>query len=117
MSGTEVPFLDGEVWLGSMGGATKAADLRRDPRMALHSCPAESDLVGGDARIDGLAHLVEDDATRARFTATLDHPEVMEGADLFRVEVVRVTLVRVRDDALHVDSWRPGRPLSHVERR
>lgn len=116
VSGTEVTFHDGELWFGSMPGATKGADLRRDPRLALHSCTADTELDGGDARLDAVARLVEDEPTRARFASRLEHPEVMDGADLFLVELVRATLVRVRGDLLHIDSWRPGRPVSHVER-
>ena len=37
ISGTEVEFEDGQLRLGSMPGALKARDLRRDPRIALHS--------------------------------------------------------------------------------
>ena len=117
VSGTEVTFVDGDVWFGSMPGATKASDLRRDPRCALHSAPVELDLDAGDARLDARAALVEDPGTRARFATTLEKPEVMDGADLFRLELVRATLVRVRGDDLHVDSWRPGRPISHFSRR
>ena len=40
ISGTEVEFDDdaGEVYLGMMPGSVKAADLARDPRLAIH-CP------------------------------------------------------------------------------
>ena len=37
VSGIEATFTDGELWLGMMPGSRKAADLRRDPRLALHS--------------------------------------------------------------------------------
>lgn len=39
ISGTEVVFDDeaGEIYLGMMPGSVKALDLRRDPRLALHS--------------------------------------------------------------------------------
>ncbi|GAB3342798.1 pyridoxamine 5'-phosphate oxidase family protein [Micromonospora halotolerans] len=38
ISGTEFDFADdGQLRLGSMAGALKALDLRRDPRVALHS--------------------------------------------------------------------------------
>jgi hypothetical protein len=37
ISGTEVELSDGQLWIGSMPGALKALDLRRDPRVALHS--------------------------------------------------------------------------------
>ncbi|HEY1296228.1 MAG TPA: pyridoxamine 5'-phosphate oxidase family protein, partial [Chloroflexota bacterium] len=37
ISGTETQFADGDVWLGMMPDSLKARDLRRDPRLALHS--------------------------------------------------------------------------------
>lgn len=58
ISGTEVDFGDdGEIYLGMMDGARRAADLRRDPRVAIH-CPTEdasdSDPASwlGDGKID-----------------------------------------------------------------
>jgi hypothetical protein len=36
ISGIECEFADGELRFGSMPGARKGADLRRDPRFALH---------------------------------------------------------------------------------
>src|SRR6201982_3982056 len=36
ISGIECEFADGELTFGSMSGAHKGADLRRDPRFALH---------------------------------------------------------------------------------
>ena len=60
ISGIEVEFADGELTFGSMPGARKGADLRRDPRFALHSAtvdPPEGDPAGwpGDAKIAGRA--------------------------------------------------------------
>src|SRR6266508_6283529 len=37
ISGIETTLKDGELWLGMMPQSRKALDLRRDPRMALHS--------------------------------------------------------------------------------
>ena len=37
LSGIETEFTDGEVWLGMMSDSRKARDLRRDPRLALHT--------------------------------------------------------------------------------
>lgn len=36
-SGIEATFAQGELWMGSMWRSTKALDLQRDPRFALHS--------------------------------------------------------------------------------
>jgi hypothetical protein len=58
ISGIEAQFADGELTFGSMPGARKGADLRRDPRFALHSAsldPPEGDEAAwpGDAKIAG----------------------------------------------------------------
>ncbi|MBA3464363.1 MAG: pyridoxamine 5'-phosphate oxidase family protein, partial [Deltaproteobacteria bacterium] len=37
VSGTELTSYDGQLWLAGMPGALRFADLRRDPRFALHS--------------------------------------------------------------------------------
>jgi Pyridoxamine 5'-phosphate oxidase len=44
ISGTEATFADGDLWLGAMHHSLKALDLRRDPRLALHSATAERQL-------------------------------------------------------------------------
>ncbi|RZU73711.1 hypothetical protein EV384_2130 [Micromonospora kangleipakensis] len=110
ISGTEVDFAaDGQLRLGSMAGALKALDLRRDPRVALH-CPTEDtpeDDPGswaGDAKIAGVAH---------------EEPPAEDGSHRFRVELTEVVLTRVGDppDHLVIESWHPGRGLHRRERR
>jgi hypothetical protein len=63
ISGIEAAFEGGELSFGSMPSARKGADLRRDPRLALHS--ATVDPVDGleaqwpgEAKISGRAVLV-----------------------------------------------------------
>ena len=58
ISGTEVDFADGELWLGSMWRAVKALDLQRDPRFALHSGSADPPDWTGDAKLAGCAEEV-----------------------------------------------------------
>jgi hypothetical protein len=41
ISGIEATIADGELWLGMMPASLKALDLRRDPRLALHSPTVE----------------------------------------------------------------------------
>src|SRR3954447_19869517 len=48
ISGIECVIEDGELWFGSMGGAVKALDLRRDQRFALHCGTGDSALWEGD---------------------------------------------------------------------
>src|SRR5690606_30748565 len=60
ISGIECEFEDGELRFGSMTGARKGADLRRDPRFALHG-PTTDPVDGkesewpGEAKIAGRA--------------------------------------------------------------
>ena len=57
ISGIEVTFADGQLWLGMMPDSRKALDLQRDPRFALHSAPLDADLKDGDAKISGRASM------------------------------------------------------------
>lgn len=111
LSGTETTFTGDELWLGSMDRARKVDDLRRDPRLALHSATADEELVGGDAKITGRAEEVTDEATRAAVVEGSPGPFV-----LFRVDVTEVALVEVAGDRLVITSWHPDRGVTRVER-
>jgi Pyridoxamine 5'-phosphate oxidase len=67
ISGIEAVFEDGELVFGSMANARKGADLRRDPRFALHSAtvdPVEGAEAQwpGEAKISGRAIAAGSDA-------------------------------------------------------
>lgn len=109
ISGTEVEWSDGQLWLGSMPGAVKALDLRRDPRVAVHSPtvdPVDGDEAAwpGEAKVAGLAHEV---------------PQPTDGGPhRFRVaptEVVHTT-VGTPADHLLITSWHPDRGLQQRRR-
>ena len=111
ISGTEVVFADGEVWLGSMPGARKARDLQRDGRLALHSAPVDEKLLEGDAKIAGVAVEVTDLTEIRRAWPDWEEQAHMAeaGAHAFRVDVTEVVLVTVEDGSMVVTSWHPGR--------
>lgn len=103
ISGIECEFHDGEVTFGSMKGARKVGDLRRDPRLALHSPsadpPDDPDPTAwpGDAKLSGRA--VETTADDADSHA-------------YRVDIQEVVLTKVGGaDHLVITLWRPGVPL------
>src|SRR5213595_2882573 len=56
ISGIECEFTDGELTFGSMAGARKGADLRRDPRFALHG-PTVHPVDGKEAEWPGEAKI------------------------------------------------------------
>jgi hypothetical protein len=116
VSGIEASFAGGELWLAGMPGSVKFRDLRRDPRMALHSGSDEPDSFSADGKVSGRA-VVTDAAGRARFTAATGTP-AGDDVELFHVELDQVVLTAVSDDRTHlvISSWRPGRGLVRTRR-
>lgn len=112
ISGTEVELVDGELRLGMMLGSRRAADLRADPRLAIHSHsvdPPEDDPAAwtGEAKLSGVA--IDEGSTG----------EGDEAADSFRVDVREVVFTRVGSppDHLVISWWTPAQGLRRIERR
>lgn len=103
LSGTEVDIREQHVVLGMMPGSRKLADVRRDPRVELHSAPLEADLATGDAKLAG--RLVAHD------------PPGEDPGTLFRLLITIASLVRVEGDELVLTVWRPGRGTTRHRRR
>ena len=123
VSGNEVTFKDGEVWLGMMLRSVKALDLLRDPRLAVHSATVDAELTLGDAKMSGRA-VEETDAETIRRFGT-DSAEEHGGAEppepfhLFRVDIGDVSIVRIGDPADHlvIESWSAAAGYRRTERR
>ena len=117
VSGIEASLTAGELWLAGMRKSVKFADLRHDPRMALHSGSDEPDRWSADAKVSGRAVEVTDAGERARFASAAGIPD--DGSfELFRVDLDQVVLTAVSDakDSLVISSWRPGRGLTRTSR-
>jgi hypothetical protein len=113
ISGSELQFADGEVTLGMMSGSMKLLDVRRDPRVALHSPtiePPKDDMSAwpGDAKLAGM--LVET-------TPSAGAPD--KGAGSFKLDITQVVLTYVGTPADHlvIESWHPGRGWQRRTRR
>jgi Pyridoxamine 5'-phosphate oxidase len=119
ISGIEATFTDGELWLGMMPGSRKALDLRRDPRLALHSAsldpPDDPTAWAGDAKLSGRAVEVDDPDVLRKLGAG-DDPG---SAHLFRVDITELVHTRVGDPADHlvIDLWQEGRGVRSMQRR
>ena len=114
LSGIDPFIAHGELWIGSMPGARKGADLKRDPRMALHGIPWESRKVRdgaaepgeGDAKLTGRAVLASAEEKRAAFAAERGfEPPDTDPSDVFRIDLATVVVVSVTDDQLVIDRW------------
>ncbi|MFI1399182.1 pyridoxamine 5'-phosphate oxidase family protein [Streptomyces sp. NPDC020681] len=115
VTGLEVDFRFGELWLGMMPNSRKAQDLHRDPRFAVQANPGPDDSMGGgDVRIGGRAVEETDPEVMARFTEEAKPPEPFH---LFRVELGEVVQTYVEDEELVVRTWRPGGTVREQRRR
>lgn len=111
ISGTEVRFEDGDLLLGMMLGTRRAADLRRDPRTALHTHtvdPVDGDQESwpGDAKLSGIA---------------IEAPSCgrePQDADWFRIDLHEVVFTGLGSPADHlvVESWTPESGLRRQRR-
>ena len=106
ISGTEVEFDSGELCLGLMPATLRAADLRRDPRLEIHSQsidPPDGDPGAwtGEAKLSGRAEELKD-------------PD--RESDRFRVDLELVSLTRVDSGQLVIETWRPEHGLARSTR-
>ena len=119
LSGTELNFLDDDIWFGGMWMSRKCLDLRRDPRFAVHTSSLDPPAWRGDARISGTVQEVVDPA-QVEAVVKAGEGEAPEGPwHLFRAELEEVLLTRLGDPADHlvIELWRPGRGVQRTERR
>ena len=110
ISGIECEFTDGELQFGSMPDARKGADLRRDPRFALHG-PVFHPETGHEADWPGEAKI----AGRAVLAGPItDGPP----GDQFLADISEVVTTGLNPEAtlLVITSWTPQRGLRVVER-
>lgn len=103
ISASEMKFEDGEATFGMMGGSMKLLDVRRDPRVAVHSPTLEPpadhpEAWPGDAKLAG---------TVVEMPPPADTP--FPDAGFFRIDVTEISLTYVGDppDHLVIESWDP----------
>jgi hypothetical protein len=110
ISGIECEFADGELRFGSMTGARKGADLRRDPRFALHG-PTFHPEEGKESAWPGEAKI----AGRAIPAGPLGEGST---GDLFIADISEVVITRLNPEAtlLVIESWTQKRGLRVTER-
>jgi hypothetical protein len=111
ISGIEVEFGDGEIHLGMMPDSVKLRDLRRDPRLAVHS-PTEDPPEGAEADWPGEAKI----AGRAVEVGSPD--DSVEGGGRFAINISEVAFTHLNGagDRLVIESWHPGGGLRSIER-
>lgn len=114
ISGIECEFVDGDLRFGSMVGARKGADLRRDPRFALHS-PTFHPEEGRESEWPGEAKI----AGRAIPAGTITNDGESEAhGEMFVADIDEVVITALNDDAtrLVIESWTSARGPQRIER-
>jgi hypothetical protein len=109
ISGIEAVFEDGELVMGSMPNARKGADLRRDPRFALHSATVDP-VEGAEAQWPGEAKISG--------KAIAAGPSTGPGGETFYADIAEVVHTHLDEKAtrLVIEWWTPGQGLRTVER-
>jgi hypothetical protein len=115
ISGIECEFVEGNLRFGSMSGARKEADLKRDPRFALHG-PAFHPQEGkegdwpGEAKIAGRAIL--------QGPVTTDDTDENPDGEMFVADIAEVVITSLNAEAsrLVVEFWTPDHGLRRIER-
>jgi hypothetical protein len=109
ISGIEAKFIEADLWIGSMPGSRKGADLARDPRFALHSGSDDPPDWRGDAKLSGLVEEVADPVRKREiFDAMGADPEQI-GLDsgLYRLDIRELAVTRLTEakDELAIEWW------------
>ena len=110
ISGIETVFEDGELVFGSMPNARKGADLRRDPRFALHSATVDP-IEDAEAQWPGEGKISGRAIAAGLVTGGPD-------GERFQADIAEVVHTHLNDKAtmLVVEWWTPARGLRRIER-
>jgi len=111
ISGIECEFADGELRFGSMTRARKGADLKRDPRFALHG-PTVHPVEGKEGEWPGEAKIA------GRAIPAGDTAEGAPDGEMFTADITEVAFTHLNDEAnkLVVEWWTPAKGLQKIER-
>ena len=118
VTGTNVMFDDGYMWMGSMPDSRRGADLLRDPRCALHSAPLDEELPegAGDARVEAVALKLPDDVAIELLKDAWGEDATIDG-DMMELRVRSMSLVTVVGEEMRVLSWNPASGLVEFRRK
>ena len=116
ISGIETAFEDGELVFGSMPDARKGADLRRDPRFALHSATIDP-VEGSEAQWPGEAKISGRAMAAGPVTEEGQEAEGTDG-DRFHADIAEVvhTHLNAKATMLVIEWWTPAHGLRRIER-
>ena len=120
ISPVEPLFWEDDLWLSMLWGSHKAADLRRDPRVLVHSIVVSREGTLGEYKLRGRALTEESADVQARYATVVEEQvgwsPVPGRFRLFWIDISDVTFIRY-DDATgdqFVTRWPQG--IEYVRR-
>lgn len=115
LSPVEPYVLYGDPLLSMMWQSRKASDLRRDPRVLVHSIVTSRDGVGGEFKLRGRGQVEDEPLVQRRYAAavaaSLGWQPQPGRFHLFNIDIEHVSYIRY-DDATgdqFLTAWPPGR--------
>jgi hypothetical protein len=118
ISPNEVDFAKDRLLLGMMWRSRKVADLRRDPRIVVHSLPSDRLNPGGDLKLYGRAVDESDpkvrEAYRRAIRSRIDWAPEEPEYHLFSLDVESASSVVFGEDGRAL-MWNPERGLRQRE--
>ena len=114
ISGTEIAFVENDIWFGGMPNSRKALDLRREPRFALHGPTVDpSNDWQGDVKLAGRVEEVDDEDLKRKIAGPGGAPGDFH---LFRADITEVVVTAVEGNYLKIDLWQEGKGLRSFKR-
>lgn len=109
VSGTNLMFTNGVLWLGMMPSAARTQDLAERPSCAVHSAPINDKLPQGegDVRLNCIARPLDQEETRSLFLAQFPDAENVMPGNFFELLVTSFSIVEVIDNEMVITSWSP----------
>jgi hypothetical protein len=113
------PYLAlGHLLLGMEWPTSKARDLLRDPRCALHNVVSDPDGADGEFKLYGRAHPVEDDAIVNGPYKAWWHGRQPDGYRVFFMNIESAAFIGwdIEADEMRLIRWSPDQGVSDIVR-
>lgn len=121
ISPVEPLIVDGKLYLGMMWRSLKAQDLLRDPRCTVHTTVHDRMAKGGEFKLHGMAHNVEDLDERARYCEALfekiDWKPEEPNFHLFSIKLDSAGFISYEKDEQVIRRWKAHEPVIELRRK
>lgn len=114
VSGTNVMFTNGTLWIGMMPHALRTLDLRLTQYCALHSAPLNVKLPTGegDVRLNAVARELSEAEAKTLLAAHFPDADSVMPGNFFELLPTDFSVVEVVEDKINITRWSPTEGVS-----